>query len=501
MDMINTTSSQPPPPEPPLPPSPTLIRRKKAKSVTFPASPGSDAARSSKPPADPIAAAVPLPETPASSSLAVTGAIPAVIEPPVSSKESREVAGPGQLGYFSAAELVPSGEAFANPNVSRGSFLGDPVTPAFFTPMSQLPPVSLEGSQPPVEPPVAIEQEAETAPAIEEHEVEAAPATEEQEPANEPDVEPVVVAEAQGDLAGSPPPMLHVAPNPIPTVLASQPAIFIGISGCPSSGKTTLAHLLSEVLPPSTPSFIVHQADFFVSEHLMVPQGEEAATHRHTVDFASFKRFLEYSKREGRPPPAFRSTQPMVDRERALSQVPSPFLEQRQSGLGGMQCFQSGRPVGIVEGGMLYHSETIRSLLDIKILLRAGREESRSRRFDGAGDDHERRAWDTGEYFDRIMWPGYVNEHAVLFDNTDVEGRPKFRMCERVGISVQPTLNMGLEETLRWIVDIICRESEEIVYRHDREMASALDTREEFEFCDCSEGFLGKIRKTIFDHL
>ncbi|KAL8812559.1 MAG: hypothetical protein Q9223_007262 [Gallowayella weberi] len=433
----------------------------------------------------PIAAAVPLPETPAPSSSAEPGGIPAVIETSASPKADREVVEPGQLGYFSAAELAPSGEAFANPKVPGASFAGGPITPAFFTPMSLL---------------FTIEQEAETAPATKEEEAETALAAEEQEPANEPDAEPPVVAEAQRDLAGSPPPMLHVAPDLIPTVHASQPAIFIGISGCPSSGKTTLAHLLSEVLPPSTPSFIVHQGDFFVPEHLMVPQGEQA-THRHTVDFASFKRFLEYSKCEGRTPPAFRSTQPMEDRERALSQVPSTLLEQTQSSLAGLQCFQNGRPVGIVEGGMLNHSETIRSLLDVKILLRASREESRSRRFDRASDGHERKSWDTREYFDRIMWPEFVNEHAVLFDNGDVEGRPKFRVCDRVGISAQPTLNMSLEQTLRWIVDVICRESEEIVYRHDREMASALDIREGFEFCDCSEGFLGKIRKTIFDHL
>ncbi|KAL8800643.1 MAG: hypothetical protein Q9200_007188 [Gallowayella weberi] len=491
MDMIDISSSRAslPPSEPPLPPSPSLIRRTKTKSVRFPESTGINAARSSKTPADPIAAAVPLPETPAPSSSAEPGGIPAVIETSASPKADREVVEPGQLGYFSAAELAPSGEAFANPKVPGASFAGGPITPAFFTPMSQLPSGPFEVSQPPEEPPVTIEQEAETA-----------LAAEEQEPANEPDAEPPVVAEAQRDLAGSPPPMLHVAPDLIPTVHASQPAIFIGISCCPSSGKTTLAHLLSEVLPPSTPSFIVHQGDFFVPEHLMVPQGEQA-THRHTVDFASFKRFLEHSKCEGRTPPAFRSTQPMEDRERALSQVPSTLLEQTQSSLAGLQCFQNGRPVGIVEGGMLYHSETIRSLLDVKILLRASREESRSRRFDRASDGHERKSWDTREYFDRIMWPEFVNEHAVLFDNGDVEGRPKFRVCDRVGISAQPTLNMSLEQTLRWIVDVICRESEEIVYRHDREMASALDIREGFEFCDCSEGFLGKIRKTIFDHL
>ncbi|KAL8689372.1 MAG: hypothetical protein Q9224_004652 [Gallowayella concinna] len=496
-DMTNTSARRSlrrlpaniPPPEPPLPPPPTLTTRKKTKRAEIPRGPGSDAAGSSKTSADRTAAAVPLPRTPASSSVAWSGDIPAVIESAASPKAGREVAAPGQLDYFSAAELAPSGEAFANLNVPGASFPGGPITPAFFTPMSQPPPGLPEVSQPPEEPRVTLEREAETA-----------TATEEQEPASEPKAEPVVVAETRRDLAGSPPPMLHVAPDPIPTVHASQPAIFIGISGCPSSGKTTIANLLPVVLPQSTPWFIVHESDFFVPEHLMVPQTQQA-THRHKVDFASFKRFLEYSKCEGRPPPAFRSTQPVEDRERALSQVPSALLEQMQSSLDGLQSFQNGRPVGIVEGGMLYHSETIRSLLDIKILLRSSREDSRNRRFECAGDGHERKSWDTREYFDRIMWPQYVHEHAVLFNNGDVEGKVKFRLCEGVGISVQPTLNMGLEQTLRWIVDEICSESEEVVYRQDRDMASVVDITEDFEFCDCSEGFLGRIRKTIFDLL
>ncbi|KAI4246159.1 MAG: hypothetical protein L6R40_002111 [Gallowayella cf. fulva] len=479
--------TNPNPPEPPLPPPSTLTKRKKTKSAKFAEGPSSSAAGSSKVPDTPIAAAVPLPETPTPvpSTRKLSDKAPMVAE---SAASPRTVPGLGareQPDYFSAAERAPSKGASTGLTGSRISTV--PATPTFpfYTPLTQLPPGPPVMSQPAEELPAAVEEMAGPT-----------PAAEQQEPVSQP------LEEAQRDLASSPASMLHVAHTPIPTV-QSQPAMLVGISGSPSSGKTTFAHLLSVVLPPSTPCFVIRQDDFIVPEHLMVPPDDgELASHRHTVDFSAFKRFIEYSKREGTPPPAFKP--PMADRERALSRVPPEMLEQLQSGLAGLPSLQDGRAVGIVEGGMLYHSETIRNLLDIKVLLRASREDSRSRhfdRFDSPHDGPERNSWDTREYFNRVIWPHYVQEHAALFDHDDVEGRPKSRLCKGAGISVQPYVNMSVEEVLGWIVGVLRRDVEQVAYRHDREVASVIDQRDEFEFCNCNEGFLGKIRQAIFDFL
>lgn len=70
--------------------------------------------------------------------------------------------------------------------------------------------------------------------------------------------------------------------------------------------------------------------------------------------------------------------QSVDQRERVLSQISSGLLEYLRSVLAGVPGLREDRPIGIVEGDLLYHSETIRNLLDIKILLRTTRKESRA---------------------------------------------------------------------------------------------------------------------------
>ncbi|CAL8583646.1 hypothetical protein XPA_009267 [Xanthoria parietina] len=467
--------------EPPLPPSPTTIRRKKTKSVRFPEGESSSAAGSSKLLEPPIAAAIPLPDTPAPS-VDVPTAVGTEAPPKVVPE-----AGLGKSDYFPVAELAPPEESHSRPGLFGSSHMGGST---YFSPMSELPPSVAEMAQ-------AVEE----SPEAEKHLTEPTSAAEEPDPGGITTGPEDTPKDINDDNVL---PMIHVAHQTIPTV-HSQGAMLIGISGSPSSGKTTLARLLSVILPPTISSFIIHQDDFLIPDHLMIPPANgELATHRHTADLSAFKRFVEYSKDEGRPPPAFRSMQTVNGRERAVSQMPADLLDQMSSMVAGMPSLHGGRSIGIVEGDLLYHSETIRSLLDIKILLRASREDARARRFDRADDQgagEERKFWDTREYFDRTLWPHYSEEHAILFDRADVDGRPKSRICDNVGIRVQPMLDMSLEQALRWMVDVICRESEEVTYLHDREMASSIDRREALEFCSCDEGFLGKIRQTIFDFL
>jgi nicotinamide/nicotinate riboside kinase len=45
--------------------------------------------------------------------------------------------------------------------------------------------------------------------------------------------------------------------------MVQQRAIVVGISGCSSSGKTTLARLLRDIFPGT---FILHEDDFYKAE-------------------------------------------------------------------------------------------------------------------------------------------------------------------------------------------------------------------------------------------
>ncbi|KAI4266989.1 MAG: hypothetical protein LQ337_008578 [Flavoplaca oasis] len=473
----------PAPAEPPLPPSPPPIRKRKTKNVKFPESGSGNVAGSSKHSEIPMAAAIPLPDTPAPLTSRSVIDPSASVESEAPAKTAPEAVA-GQSDYFSAAELAPSEEP--RPGILSPSHTGGST---HLSPLSELPPPAVE-----------ISNSAEELLVADHHPAEPPVVAEEQEPRGDP----VALEAMPKDVHDGVPPMIHVGHQVIPTI-CSQKAMLIGISGSPSSGKTTLAHLLSLVLPRTTTSFIIHQVDFFVPDHLIIPSTNgEPASHRHIVDLSIFKRFVEYSRHEGGPPPAFRSMQPVNQREQALSQIPPGLLEHLQSILAGVPGLQEDRPIGIVEGDLLYQSETIRSLLDIKILLRTSKEESRARRFDKPNDKatgHKRKSWDTRDYFNRTLWPHYAKEHAVLFDHGDVEDRPKLKLCQAVGITVQPLLNMGLDQTLRWMVDVICRESGEVAHRRDREVASLIDDRGGCELCRCNKGFLGRIRQTIFDFL
>lgn len=50
--------------------------------------------------------------------------------------------------------------------------------------------------------------------------------------------------------------------------MEDRKAIIIGISGCSSSGKTTLARLLRDIFPNT---FILHEDDFYKPDDQQVP--------------------------------------------------------------------------------------------------------------------------------------------------------------------------------------------------------------------------------------
>ncbi|KAL8946139.1 MAG: hypothetical protein Q9222_007424 [Ikaeria aurantiellina] len=496
--------SVPPSPEPPRPPTPTLSRKKRTKTVKSPEGSSSGMVESSnlaEAPAAAAAATVPLPETPAQS----TAPVPTNDKPPHESTLSANAppeAVTGEPDYFSAADLAPPETASVRPTLKdQPNVAGS----AYFSTASELPPATTELPQGPS---IVVEHVDEPQPpaVVEEQDPIAPPKNAEAEAKVEIEAGEAV-EEVPRDHDGSPLPMLHVASMPIPTV-HDHPALLIGISGCPSSGKTTIAHLLSLILPPTTPPFIVHQDDFLVPDHLLVPDTSkrQGINYRHTVDFSALKRLLDYAKREGRLPPAFKSLQPGDSRERAIPQVSSDTVEEMQSSLAGLPFFQCDRSVGIVEGSLLYHSDTIRDLLDIKILLRASKGTSSVRRSEKLSNpdltpDHTKTFRHTMDYFNLVDWRSHAKQHAVLFEDGNIEGRPVQSICEGTGIIVQPTLDMSIEETLRWSTDVVRNGCHEAAGPRNRKMSSDVGWPDGYEHCRCDEGVLGKIRQAIFDFI
>ncbi len=56
--------------------------------------------------------------------------------------------------------------------------------------------------------------------------------------------------------------------------METRKAVVIGISGCSSSGKTTLARLLRDIFPGT---FVLHEDDFYRPENEQVPMNNARA--------------------------------------------------------------------------------------------------------------------------------------------------------------------------------------------------------------------------------
>lgn len=291
---------------------------------------------------------------------------------------------------------------------------------------------------------------------------------------------------------------LSISQTPIP-VVDDRPALLIGLSGITSCGKTTVALLLLQIFPTGTPVFILHQGDFLTPRRLLVPSpdGKLDAHCPNAFDGAAFKRVLLYAKREGKLPPGFHSVQ-----AEAKDQVPETSLSlqdeiyELKAQVMRSELFKTGQPIVIVEGFLLYHDPTIRSLLDIKLILRASKGKARERRFERpeymefAAEDF----WRTRDYFDSVIWHNYCHEHGALFEEGDVEGRPMEDICNALWIVVQPGLDQSISETLKWVVKSIIETLDNQNFSQERDLM--LDI-EKYEICDCGDGWLGIVRKAL----
>lgn len=297
-------------------------------------------------------------------------------------------------------------------------------------------------------------------------------------------------------------------------VVHNHPAILVGIAGASASGKTALSQLLSSVLPPSTPSFSIHQSDFFIPKHFLLPSksGEVDTDSSAAIDFAAMLRVLKYAKREGMLPPGYHSQHYNGDkRETAESLVAQEVVDELKEMLANSGALPQGQPIGIVSGFLLYHDPDMREIFDIKLFLRAEAEAARIKRFEkpayaAAGAEHD--FWRTQNYFNQTVWPNYVHEHKSLFEDGDVEGRPLFDLCDKLDIVMQPQLYMNAEQILRWAASSILsallgpkeRMSEPTrEVEQDRDPDPEVYILRKYEACDCSDGWLGRVRKVLYD--
>ena len=112
-----------------------------------------------------------------------------------------------------------------------------------------------------------------------------------------------------------------------------------------------------------------------------------------------------------------------------------------------------------IDGIILYHENSnLVDKFEVKLMMRARYQDLKKRREARNGYVTLSDFWvDPPNYFDEIVWPGYVKTHHYLFDDGNVEGKLN-NQANDLGIHTPQSLDNNMEQLLNWAVSIIVRE-------------------------------------------
>ncbi|KAI4797422.1 P-loop containing nucleoside triphosphate hydrolase protein [Aureobasidium sp. EXF-8846] len=215
-------------------------------------------------------------------------------------------------------------------------------------------------------------------------------------------------------------------------------AVLVGVSGVSSSGKTTLARLLRDIIPNT---FILHEDDFYKTDQ-EIPINEDGVQDWDclgSLDLDLLEKALDFIKTHGFLPPNLESKEDKndvgesgVDRQKVAELKEAAHKELKAN---------SNVPVFIIDGFLLFSEEMkqIRELFDVKLFLRANHKTVKQRREARSGYVTLEGFWeDPPGYVDSVVWTNYAKDHAFLFENGDVEGQLKDELCQELGIDTAP---------------------------------------------------------------
>ncbi|GFP59130.1 nicotinamide riboside kinase [Trichoderma asperellum] len=246
--------------------------------------------------------------------------------------------------------------------------------------------------------------------------------------------------------------------------MADKKALIVALSGCSSSGKTTLARLLRDIFPST---FILHEDDFYRPE-TELPKKDDLLDWdcAESIDIPAMAESLSYIRQHAAFPPTLDSYQD----KNSVGECPVPpstisALKSKVSSL-----LPSTHPLAtsalhlcILDGFLLYppSMSAIQPHLDIKIFLRASYAQAKARREARDGYVTLEGFWaDPPGYVDKIVWPNYVAEHSWMFQDGDVEGEYKADVLEQEAIRVPSGSGVDgeMDKILEWMVDLILEE-------------------------------------------
>ncbi|KOG97034.1 ribosylnicotinamide kinase [Saccharomyces pastorianus] len=202
--------------------------------------------------------------------------------------------------------------------------------------------------------------------------------------------------------------------------MTSKKIILVALSGCSSSGKTTIAKLTANLFKEAT---LIHEDDFYKHDK-DVPVDTKYNIQNwdspEALDFKLFGAELDLIKQTGK----------IATKLIHNDNVDDPFTKfcidkQVWNELGAMydSIDHDKYQVVIVDGFMIFNNTEISRKFDLKILVRAPYEVLKKRRSSRKGYQTLDSFWvDPPYYFDEFVYKSYRESHAQLFVNGDVEG-------------------------------------------------------------------------------
>ncbi|KAH0544845.1 hypothetical protein FGG08_001074 [Glutinoglossum americanum] len=225
-------------------------------------------------------------------------------------------------------------------------------------------------------------------------------------------------------------------------------AIIIGISGCSSSGKTTLSRLLRSIFPNT---HILHQDDFFLPDsQIPIRNGYQDWDCAESLDLVALRDALVYITENGEMPPSLVS---MEDQNEAgPSGVPDPTIARLHSHVHSRLPTPTP-PIFLLDGFLLYPPHLNPPLLPhlhTKIFLLTTLTTLLARRANRTGYVTLEGFWEDPEgYVERVVWVNYVRDHGFLVGEG---GEVRREVAEGLGVRVQKEGGWRMEEVLEWAV-------------------------------------------------